>query len=293
MKYAVIPPYRTGVVEDPDWMAEFAIHLEREGFESVVVVEHGVIIAGYESRYPYSDTGRMPLADRCSVPDPLELLSFLAAVTEKLVLATGALVITEHHPVLLAKRLATLDRLSKGRVRICGGVGWMREELEACDVDFTSRGRRMDESIDVMRQLWGPEPDGGLTHNGEFFSFDGVHSNPKPFRPSGVPIHIAGHSEAAARRAGMRGDGLQPLGLRGSELVARVATMHQAASDAGRDPLQLELSLGAALTTFGPEQAAELQGLGAHRAVLSPTPTDDLAQVKDELSEFADRLALR
>ncbi|MGB6057829.1 MAG: LLM class F420-dependent oxidoreductase [Microthrixaceae bacterium] len=292
MLYAVIPPYRSGVVEDPDWMAGFARHAEKVGIESIVVVEHGVIISGYQSRYPYSSSGRMPLVDRCSVPDPLELLSFLAGVTETLVLATGALVIPEHHPVLLAKRLATLDRLSKGRVRICGGVGWMREELEACGVDFTTRGRRMDECIDVMRLLWGPEPDGGLTHEGEFFRFDAVHSNPKPFRATGVPIHIAGHSNAAARRAGARGDGLQPLGLDGPELDACLATMRQAALDAGRDPSTLELSLGAPMAGFGQDDLERLTRLGADRIVLSAPQTTDLAQICDEMSEFAATVGL-
>lgn len=292
MLYAVIPPYRSGVVDDPDWMAGFALHAEKIGIESIVVVEHGVIISGYQSRYPYSSSGRMPLVDRCSVPDPLELLSFLAGVTETLVLATGALVIPEHHPVLLAKRLATLDRLSKGRVRICGGVGWMREELEACGVDFSTRGRRMDECIDVMRLLWGEEPDGGLSYEGEFFSFDGVHSNPKPFRSTGVPIHIAGHSNAAARRAGTRGDGLQPLGLDGPELDACLATMRQAALDVGRDPAVLELSLGAPMAGFGNDELERLTRLGADRIVLSTTQTTDLAQICDEMSEFATRVGL-
>src|SRR4051794_20360719 len=143
-------------------MTGFAQHAEAIGFESIVVVEHAVVISGYEHKHPYSESGRMPLPDRCVVPDPLDLLAYLAAVTSTLQLATGVLILPEHHPVVLAKRLATLDRLSGGRVRLCIGVGWMKEELEACGIDFSTRGRRTDESIDVLRALWGEETEEGI-----------------------------------------------------------------------------------------------------------------------------------
>ena len=94
-------------------------------------------------------------------PIPSTSSAFIAAATNRLQLATGVLVLPAHHPVIMAKRLATVDALSKGRVRLCIGVGWMREELEACGIDFASRGRRTDECIDVMRALWADtEPEG-------------------------------------------------------------------------------------------------------------------------------------
>ena len=142
MKFGILPPYRAGVTADPLWMVTFAQHAEAIGFESIYVAEHVVVPAGYETRYPYSSTGRMPLPEDCPLPDPLELLTFLAAVTERIVLATGVLVLPEHNPVLLAKRVATLDVLSGGRARLGIGLGWMREEVEACGTDFDTRGAR-------------------------------------------------------------------------------------------------------------------------------------------------------
>ena len=292
MQYAIIPPVRSDVTADPAWMTGFAQHAEATGFESIVVIEHAVVISGYDEKYPYSASGRMPLPNRCIVPDPLDLLAYLAAVTSTLHLATGVLILPEHHPVVLAKRIATLDQLSGGRVRLCVGVGWMKEELEACGIDFSTRGRRTDESIDAMRTLWGDEGEDGVAFQGDFFSFDHAHSNPKPVRAGGVPIHIGGHSDAAARRAGRRGDGFQPLGLRGEELSAKVAVMRHAAEDAGRDPDALELSLGGALSTTTPETVEEAAASGAHRLVVSPTQSADLDQVRDEMSEFAARLGL-
>lgn len=293
MQFAIIPPVRSDVTADPAWMTGFARHAEAVGFESIVLVEHAVVVSRRADPYPYSATGDFPLHDDCIIPDPLDLLAFLAAVTTTLGLSTGVLVLPEHHPVVLAKRLSTIDQLSGGRLRLCIGVGWMREELEACGTDFSSRGRRTDETIDAMRALWAPATEEGASFHGEFFDFDRAHSNPKPVRPGGVPIHIGGHSDAAARRAGRRGDGFQPLGLRGDDLAQKVALMRRSAEQVGRDPGRLELSLGGALATTTLESAEQAAEMGAHRLVVSPSQSTDLSEVCDEMSAFADRVGLR
>ena len=292
MKYAVLAPVGANVTADPEWMTGFARHVEACGFESIVVVEHPVVIADYQSRYPYDPSGKFGLAEDGDIPDPIELLAFIAAKTDVLGLATGVLILPQHHPVLLAKRLATLDRLSGGRLRLCVGVGWMREEAEASGIDFASRGRRADESIDVMRALWAASGPKGASHKGEFFEFADALSFPKPARAAGVPVHIGGHSPAAARRAGLRGDGFQPLGLPKADLADRVALMRETAERAGRDPDRLEITLGHLAGRITGSRAADLAELGAHRILLTPTPTQDLAQVKDELSACAERLGI-
>jgi len=292
MKFAIIPPVRSNVTADPKWMTGFAQHAESLGFESIVLVEHAVVISGYEHKYPYSESGRMPLPDQCIVPDPLDLLSYLAAVTKSLKLATGVLVLPEHHPVVLAKRLATLDQLSAGRVRLCIGVGWMKEELQACGIDFSSRGRRTDECIDVLRVLWGPECEDGLAYSGEFFEFEHAHSNPKPAQESGIPIHIGGHSDAAARRAGERGNGFQPLGLAGDELTRVLRVMNESAERCNRNPAELELSLGGALSTTTEDSVEAAATCGATRLVVSPSQSTDLGAVCDEMSAFAERVGM-
>ena len=107
----VLPPYRTNVASDPDWMRAFAQHADGVGFESLLTVEHVAVPVGYESRYPYSETGRMPLAEDCEIPDPLDLLAWLAGQTDRIRLGTGILVLPEHHPLQLGKRAATIDSL--------------------------------------------------------------------------------------------------------------------------------------------------------------------------------------
>src|SRR5271165_6000815 len=172
MRFGILPPVRTGVTADPASMTSFARHAEECGFESVVLVEHAVVVSGYESTYPYSSSGKMPLPDDCRIPDPLDLMAFLAAVTGRIGLATGVLVLPNHHPVVLAKRIATVDALSAGRVRLCVGVGWMDEELRATGADPRTRGRRTDESILAMRALWSESGPSGAEFSGEFFSFN-------------------------------------------------------------------------------------------------------------------------
>jgi probable F420-dependent oxidoreductase len=289
MKFAVIAPVAAGVTADPEWMSAFARHVEACGFESIVVVEHTVLMTEYSSVYPYAESGRVELSADCPVPDPLDLLGFLTAHTDRLGLATGVLVLPNHHPVVLAKRVATLDTLSGGRIRLCVGMGWLKEEIEACGAQFSSRGRRADEQLEVMRLLWEDRP-GGASYHGEFFEFDHAACHPKPIGQ--VPIHIGGHSRAAARRAGRLGDGFQPLGVGGDKLTELIRIMRDAADSAGRDPDALELSLGHLVTKIDGERADKLAQLGADRLVLAMPPGNDLGEACDVLSACAQRLAL-
>jgi alkanesulfonate monooxygenase SsuD/methylene tetrahydromethanopterin reductase-like flavin-dependent oxidoreductase (luciferase family) len=146
-----------------------------------------------------------------------------------------------HHPVVLAKRLATIDVLSKGRMRLLTvGLGTLPGEARAVGVDFGARGRRADEAIDVMRLLWAGGDD-GVSFEGEFFAFDNLCSFPKPRRATVLPIHIGGSSRAAARRAGRRGDGYFLGGaLTPHERGIRLDLARSTAVEAGCNPEALE-----------------------------------------------------
>jgi alkanesulfonate monooxygenase SsuD/methylene tetrahydromethanopterin reductase-like flavin-dependent oxidoreductase (luciferase family) len=168
-------------------------------------------------------------------------------------------------------------------------MGWMREEVEALDVDFGSRGRRADEQLEVLRLLWEGD-DKGVDHDGEFFRFRGAVCRPAPAHR--IPVHVGGHSLAAARRAGRYGDGLQPLGVKGEELASLVAAMRESAAAAGRDPEALELTLGHLVPAVTPDRAERLAALGASRLVLAASPLPDLGAALDELSACAERLGL-
>jgi probable F420-dependent oxidoreductase len=272
----LLPPYRLGVASDPAWMRGFAQHADEVGFESLLTVEHVAVPVGYESRYPYSDTGRMPLAEDCELPDPLDLLAWLAGQTTRIRLGTGILVLPEHHPLQLAKRAATIDRLSGGRLFLGVGVGWMREEVAALGIDPDERGSRTDEAIDALRVLWQEDE---ASFAGRHFSFGPVRSHPRPRQPS-IPILVGGHSRAAARRAGERGDGFFPLGLTGDALTARWQEVQRFAVDAGRDPAHVALTMGGLLGDDTAITAAVDRG--AERVVLS-SRTDDLDELRRQM----------
>ena len=144
----------TGPFTEPEAATTFARAAEAAGFESLWTVEHVVVPEGYESTYPYDPSGKMPGGERSPIPDPLIWLAYLAARTERIKLATGILILPQRNPVVLAKELATLDRMSGGRMIAGIGVGWLEEEFDAIGVPFRDRGKRTDAYVEAMRALW-------------------------------------------------------------------------------------------------------------------------------------------
>jgi probable F420-dependent oxidoreductase len=256
----------TGPFADPVAAQGMARAAEAAGFESLWTVEHTVVPAGYVSTYPYDRSGRMPGADDSPIPDPLVWLAYLASTTSTINLATGILIQPQRNPVVLAKEVATLDHLSGGRVQLGVGVGWLEEEFDAIGVPFGERGRRTDDGIAAMRALWSQDR---ATHHGEFTSFTDCICRPQPVRGT-VPVHIGGHTEVAARRAGRTGDGFFPASGSHDDFAHLFAVVRETALDAGRDPDAIELTCGGD-GVFGPgalDEAHALADLGVDRIVV-------------------------
>jgi len=226
----------TGRYTDPAKGVELVQAGEAAGFESAWTVEHTVIPEGYESSYPYSDSGKMPGIDTATdLPDPLIWMAYMASVTSRIKLATGILILSQHSPVVCAKQVATLDAMSGGRVLLGIGVGWLREEFEIIGAKFEERGPRCDDYMKAMRALWQMERP---SYDGRFVKFDGAYCRPKPTNGT-VPLIVGGHSKAAARRAGRLGDGFFPA--RGNpQPLFQLA--RDTAKEHGRDPDEIEFT---------------------------------------------------
>lgn len=270
---------------DPDQIIEYARHAEACGFEALYVPEHVVLYRG-------AAIGSMELPTSLPYLDPLETLSFVAAATSRILLGTGVLLLPYHHPVVLAKRIATVDQLSRGRMRLLTvGLGGLSGEARAVGVDFASRGRRADEAIDVLRLLWAGD-EAGVSFHGEFFDFDELCSFPKPYGTTSLPIHIGGSSRPAARRVGRRGDGYFAGGmLSPTERAAQLDLARSTAADAGRDQGTLEYTRWGSID-MTEERAEALAAEAVTRVVVGAT-AEDRAEQRDQISAFAERFGLR
>jgi probable F420-dependent oxidoreductase len=262
----------TGPFATPEGATAIAQAAENAGFESIWAVEHVLVPIGYESEYPYDESGKMPGGEKVDMPDPLIWLSYIAATTSRIKLATGILIVPQRNAGVLAKEVATLDKLSGGRMLLGVGVGWLEEEFDALGVPFADRGRRLDDHIGAMRALW---TNHDASYAGEFTTFNSVVSRPKPAQGS-VPIVVGGHSKAAARRAGRLGDGFFPGKGSDEELAELFEIMRKSAHDNDRDPDLIELTTGGA-AAFAPDPVAalkELEAIGISRVVIPPLSFD-------------------
>ncbi len=286
LRYASLGRYSSGPAA-----VELAQAAEVAGFDSIWTVEHVVVPHGYQSRYPYSDTGRMGAGlEDFPIPDPLIWLAYIASATRTLKLGTAILILPQRNPVVTAKAVATLDHLGGGRRVLLGiGVGWLAEEFATLGVPFEDRGPRTDEYVAAMRALWSQER---ASFSGRFVSFRDVFCRPRP-ADGRVPIIIGGDTRAAARRAGRLGDGYFPARGAAPELLDE---MRRAATEAGRNPDDIEITVSAptepaeieALTRRGVKRVAVPVSGAAGLPAQVRTPDDVLRYGKTMIERFRD-----
>jgi probable F420-dependent oxidoreductase len=271
-----------GLFAQPDAFEALVRTADEVGIESLWAVEHVVVPVGYESRYPYSRTGRMPGPEGSPISDPLVALGFAAAISRDIRLATGIIILPQRHPFYVAKEFATLDVLSRGRAIMGIGIGWLEEEFDAVGVPFRERAARTEESVRAIRSLWREEPE---AFEGEFYRWKPVHSLPKPVQKSGPPVVVGGHVEAAARRAARIGDGFFPAKGGLDELPELFRIVHDECNVIGRDPSEIELT--AALARPDVDLVRRFEDIGVARLVMPPRAAD-AKDVKRSLGAFAD-----
>ncbi len=254
------------------------------GFAALWVGEHVVMVDRSTSRYPYSDDGVIAVPAQADWLDPMIALSFAAAASSRIGVATGVLLLPEHNPVAVAKQAASLDRLSGGRLTLGVGVGWSREEFAALGVPFAHRGARTAEYVAAMRTLW---RDDVASFDGKFVGFDSIRVNPKPVRDRRIPIVVGGNSDPALWRVATWGDGWYGFNLDGLATVReRVAKLEQLCAESGRDRGQLRLSVAMRNPSVG--DIGGLADLGVDELVLVGAPPDRPETAAEWVSALAD-----
>lgn len=283
MRYGFYSPTR-GETATPEALATLAMRAEALGFHSVVIADHIVFPTEIHSKYPYTVSGAFP--GHGDTLEELTLMTFLAAKTERLRLVTSVMILPHRNPVVTAKMLATIDVLSKGRVTVGVGVGWLREEFEALQAPaFDRRGAVSNEYLQIFKTLWTQDP---ATFAGEFYQFKSLHCLPHPVQKPHPPIWIGGHSRPALRRVAKYGDGWHPVGanpavaLLPHELQAALDELKRLLEAEGRDPASVTISFKAPL--YDVTQAGEIdKQAGMERRPFSGST----AQVAEDIAAYA------
>jgi probable F420-dependent oxidoreductase len=252
--------YVTGYTVDPVTLGRA---LEDAGFESLWVPEHGVLPVQPDQPYPMTG-GAIP-AVYGQMADPFVTLGFVAAATDILGLGTCVCLVPEHHPLRLAKQVSTLDNFSGGRFRFGVGAGWLRNEVEAFGTDFSTRWRYTHQSIEAMKSLW---RDGSAGYEGDLVHSEPVIVDPLPAQRPHPPVLLgASASEVTYRRIAAWCDGWIAIGVTPEQVAAARVAIAAECSKVGRDPGEIEISVGVRDATPAVQDA--FAGAGADRLIVS------------------------
>ena len=236
MKLGVSVP-NIGPVATPEAIKTVAKKAEAMGYNSLWTVERLLWPIDPKTPYPVTPDGSLPEQYKYNL-DPLDVLTFAAAVTTKIRLGPSVLDIPYYNPVTLARRLSTIDILSKGRLNVGLGLGWSPDEMEATGADIKVRGARADEFIQVLKALWTTDPS---EFHGKFFSLSKSHINAKPVQKPHPPVYIAAFAPAALKRVASMADGWNPTGLSVEAMAQMFGAIQQMAEAAGRNPSELKM----------------------------------------------------
>ncbi|MAV27007.1 MAG: LLM class F420-dependent oxidoreductase [Gammaproteobacteria bacterium] len=265
-----------GVCGDPAIMMAVSRQAESRGFESVWTGEHVVL--------PDPQVPPSPAPPLMDMVHPPVALAYIAGCTETLKLGTGIALLAQRNPVVLAKEMAGLDFVSRGRLIMGIGAGYLKAEFDALGIDFSARGARSDECIDVMRELWTSD---NPTFDGRFTRFSGIQSRPQPVSPGGPPIVVGGSSDAALRRAVTRCQGWYGFALNEEQTkdcldrLAAMAEKHPRPESLG--PLEISVS---PRVRMNDDVLAAFEDMGVHRLILLQS-----GQTQDALLQFVDDTA--
>jgi probable F420-dependent oxidoreductase len=278
MQIGVVFP-QTEIGSDPSVIRDYAQAVEGAGYQHLLVFDH--VLGGKLERFEKLGR-RPPYTDQSSFHEPFVLFGFLGAVTERLELVTGIVILPQRQTALVAKQAAAVDVLTRGRLRLGVGIGWNHVEYEALNEDFHTRGRRVSEQITVMRKLW-TEP--VVTFDGAYHHIDRAGINPLPVqRP--IPVWMGGAVEPVIKRVAEISDGWFPQFQPGDEAKQTLDRLRGYIQAAGRSPSAVGIEGRFALSIGGPtewvQRAREWRALGATHLSVN-TMNSGLASPRDHI----------
>ncbi len=249
---------------NPAFFEECTVEADRLGYESVWLPEH-LVFTTKMSRSPHPGEEHPPVPPTTPIFDAFAYLAYLAARTEHVRLGTHVYNLGLRHPFVAARAVQTVDLVSGGRLEFGVGASWLEEEWAATELDFHTRGRRVDEALAVCKRLWTEDE---VTHDGEFFHFEGVVFEPKPRQRPWPPILVGGESGAALRRAATAGDGWIGMGHDFESGARQIERLRALLAAAGRDGADFQYCLGGPVDSR--DDVRRWEDLGVTRLIVSP-----------------------
>lgn len=261
MQFGVFLPI-SGRATGPDTLMQAAQSAEAQGFDAVWSADRVVTPWHINTSYPYSENHEFIVPPDRPFLDSLTCLAFLAGCTRKITLGISVLVLPYRHPLYWTRVAISIEQLSRGRLIMGIGVGWMEEEFAALGVPFKDRGRMTDEQLQILAQLWTQEH---ANFDGQFYSFQDLAFYPKPIQKPRIPIWVGGEGISAQRRAARYGDAWFPyyVQITPSELKAGYDNVQRLAIEAGRDQRQVRLTCCRQIEVTRepvPQDASQLRG---------------------------------
>jgi probable F420-dependent oxidoreductase len=275
-----------GDLARPDLITEVATKAEHLNFSTVWAPEHIVLLDRFVSRYPYARGEQLPIKLDISLLNPFVALTYAAAHTTRIRLATGICLVPEYHPLLLAKVAASLDYLSGGRLALGIGIGWLAEEFQALGIPWERRAQRTREYIEVMRRVWSEERS---SYSGEFVQFEGARSYPKPIKSEKLPVLVGGQTEPALKRAAAYGDGWCGFNLTPEETAQMISRLRELLRANNRNPGDFEF-LVSPVASATPADLQRYRDAGVDELYLTPVfqrQVRTAAEVTQLLEELA------
>ena len=249
---------------NPAFFTDVTVEAERLGYESVWLSEHLVLPVAM-TRSPHPGEEHPPVPPTTPVFDAFTYLGYLAGRTGRVRLGTHVYNLGLRHPFVAARAVQTLDIVSGGRLEFGIGASWLEEEWVAAELDFHTRGRRVDEALEVCKRLWS---DAEVAHDGEFFRFDAVAFEPKPVQKPWPPILVGGESDAALRRAARAGDGWIGIAHTLESAQKPIARLRALLDEHGRSSEPFQICLGGPVESR--DDVKRWEDVGVTRLIVSP-----------------------